>query len=125
MLGAIEKSKEIRPLRFNYLGQFDHESQSSDYVYKHTPGLQDVDYANHLTAGIEINSLIVNDQLVVHMMYSTTMFEKESITEFMHMYVQTLHRVIDFTLSQQNVHFTPSDFESARISQEDIELLFE
>ncbi|OMF34426.1 non-ribosomal peptide synthetase [Paenibacillus peoriae] len=125
MLGAIEKSKEIRPLRFNYLGQFDHESQSSDYVYKHTPGLQDVDFVNHLTAGIDINSLIVNDQLVVHMMYSTEMFEKESITEFMHMYVQTLHRVIDFTLSQQNVHFTPSDFESARISQEDIELLFE
>ncbi|MDN4082523.1 amino acid adenylation domain-containing protein [Paenibacillus polymyxa] len=125
MLGAIEKHTDIRPIRFNYLGQFDHESQSSDYVYRHTSDRQNVDNANHLTAAIEVNSLIVNDQLVIDMMYSTEIFEEESITEFMHMYVQAIIRIIDFTVRQQNVHFTPSDFETAQISQEDIELLFE
>lgn len=41
------------------------------------------------------------------------------------MYVQAIIQIIDFTVRQQNVHFTPSDFETAQISQEDIELLFE
>ncbi|QNR68536.1 hypothetical protein IAQ67_05625 [Paenibacillus peoriae] len=53
------------------------------------------------------------------------MFEKERIAKLMHMYVQTIQRMIDFTVTQQNSHFIPSDFESAQISQEDIELLFE
>ncbi|MGG4218359.1 amino acid adenylation domain-containing protein [Paenibacillus jamilae] len=125
MLGAIEKHTDIRPIRFNYLGQFDHESQSSDYVYRHTIDNQNVDNINHLTTAIEVNCLIVNDQLVIDMMYSTEMFEAENITEFMHMYVQAINQIIDFTVRQQNIHFSPSDFETAQINQEDIELLFE
>ncbi|MCM3598086.1 non-ribosomal peptide synthetase [Metabacillus idriensis] len=119
------KSDETSKIRLNYMGQFDKESQNDYYIFRENKLVGNVDLSNQLTTDIEINCMVINEQLDISIRYSQHLYTDVEMNKFLSLFLINLNKIIDYTLSKDCVHFTPSDFEGAKISQEDIETLFD
>ncbi|GKX65195.1 amino acid adenylation domain-containing protein [Inconstantimicrobium mannanitabidum] len=119
------KEQASKYVRFNYLGDFD------NIIDKEKFGISDVkfglssDNRNSLTALIDIVAIIVNKKLKITVEYSKNRFKDETIEKFIESYVETLNLILDKCSNKTVKEFTPSDFDAADISQEDLDALFE
>ncbi|MEC0090191.1 non-ribosomal peptide synthetase [Paenibacillus macquariensis] len=117
---------EDRAIRFNYLGQFDFHGPVLEFfdIAEDINGFMDRD--GQLSAPIEVNSAIINNALSISLKYSTGMFSKGEIERLLNIYLHHIRSIIQYTNKRlKEYHFTPSDFSSASITKEDIDILFE
>lgn len=112
-------------VRFNYLGDFD------NIVDKEGLDISDIEFnlcsdkKNPLTAIIDITAIIVSKKLKITVEYSKNRFNDETIEKFFESYIETINLILDKCLSKRYKEFTPSDFDVADISQEDLDALFD
>lgn len=124
LMGALEMSTEEPPIRFNYLGEIDYSmySDTLSVLYQCDTGL-DYDEKNGVTALIDINVIIVDSQLHVEMRFSNKL-NKQTMNRFFDQYMDNLRNVILHCTTSKKVQFTPSDFETVKVSQREIDSLF-
>ncbi|WP_150273724.1 non-ribosomal peptide synthetase [Paenibacillus tepidiphilus] len=125
LTSELPRDKGPSQLRFNYLGSFDSQAQSGDYIYAHDAVFPAMAEYEALTAVIEINCMIAERKLHYSIQYSQNNFNRGSMEEFNRLYSANLVRLIDLAASQSEISFTPSDFEFAGVSQQDLDTLFE
>ena len=118
------KSKEAKNVRFNYLGDFE------KVIDKEKLNISDINFGlssygkNTLTSLIDIN-VIKNEKIKISVEYSKKRYKYESIERLLEDYIKTLELILDTCNNKDYKEFTPSDFESIDISQEDLDSLFE
>lgn len=112
-------------VRFNYLGQFDSEVDTPLFSYSHIPSGPDVSPQNHMTAKIEINAMILKGTLEIDINYSQKAFNPETVKKFANDYINNLKEILTHIKNEDNVHFTPSDFDTVDLSEDDLAALFE
>ncbi len=112
-------------VRFNYLGQFDQEVDNPLFSYCHQPSGADVSPDNHMTAAVEINAMILKGILTVDIHYNRQAYKPEIMASFAEDYLKNLREILDHIKQEDNVHFTPSDFDTVDLSEEDLAALFE
>jgi amino acid adenylation domain-containing protein/non-ribosomal peptide synthase protein (TIGR01720 family) len=112
-------------IRFNYLGNFDDIANREEInIFNIECGL-DSDPNNKLTSLIDITTMIVNKNLKVSITYSNNKFKTETIKQLIDTYTKKISDILYYCWNKSNKEFTPSDFDSADISQEDLDMLFE
>lgn len=106
-------------VRFNYLGQFGEEVENPLFSYCATPTGPDVDPENHMTAAIEINAMILGGMFQASFLYNKEVFDQPSIESFKDSFISNLQEILEHIKGEDDVHFTPSDFDTLDGMDED------
>ncbi|MCR3759003.1 amino acid adenylation domain-containing protein [Clostridium felsineum] len=112
-------------IRFNYLGDFDNVIDGKLLDLNSISFGLNSGEENKLTALMDIEAMIINKKLQISITFSTNRFKEETIKDFINCYISELQSIGDFCSSKESKEFTPSDFDTVDISQEDLDSLFE
>ncbi|MGE5341490.1 MAG: amino acid adenylation domain-containing protein [Candidatus Omnitrophota bacterium] len=112
-------------LRFNYLGQFDREIQNASFSYSAQSTGSDIALENPMTAAIEINAMVLNGVYQADIAYNRQAHTSETIRTLGDNYIRNLKTILDHIKNEDDVHFTPSDFDTVQLSEDDLANLFE
>lgn len=115
---------ERREIRFNYLGQFDGALDNDLFSLSNMNHGPESSEQNYLTAKMEMNLLVVNNELKVELTYNKLAHSISTINNFMSNYMSHLTQLLNDIRGEGDIHFTPSDFDSAELSEEDLDVLF-
>ena len=120
-----EKDESMTELRFNYLGRFDKEADNHIFSYSHLKTGSETCLTNTMTAKLEINCMVVNDIFEFEILYNNKAYREETMSDFRDRYQSNLKNLISCTVDSEDVYFTPSDFETLDMDQEELDSLFE
>jgi non-ribosomal peptide synthase protein (TIGR01720 family) len=112
-------------IRFNYLGQFDREVENPLFSFCRERSGSDVALENHMTAVIEIDAMILSGEFSADIKYNKEVFNEAAISSFGDNYIKNLEMLLEHIRNEDNVHFTPSDFDTVDLSEDDLAALFE
>lgn len=113
-----------RYVRFNYLGDFTNES---DYDYVRLLNEQigsESSKENKLTCLLDINCFLVENKINVQLTYSKNNFIASTMEAFLDNLLNNIKMVINHCCNREKIEFTPSDFDVADLSMEDLKNLF-
>ncbi len=116
--------RDITEIRFNYLGQYDNLLDNKLAEYSSVSTGAEISTLNHMTANIEINCMVINRRFEIDVAYNKGLFSEERVSKFTRDFVNSLNEVIHHTINENDIYFTPSDFETLDIDQEDLDSLF-
>jgi amino acid adenylation domain-containing protein/non-ribosomal peptide synthase protein (TIGR01720 family) len=114
------EEREEKYIRFNYLGDFDN-------IIGDIPDIEfglDSDEENSLTSLMDIDAFIIKGRLKLKITYSKNKFSESTIRRFADKYTETIKSLLNQCIKNDSKEFTPSDFDAADISQEDLDSLF-
>ena len=120
-----EIDERMAELRFNYLGRFDKESDNEIFAYSHLKTGSESCLTNSMPAKLEINCMVINDMFEIEILYNEKAYKEETMSKFRDKYFRNLENIISYTVGSDEVYFTPSDFETLDMNQEELDSLFE
>ncbi|WP_068774886.1 non-ribosomal peptide synthetase [Paenibacillus sp. FJAT-26967] len=110
-------------VRFNYLGDFDAVMNNSWFSYANEDSGADSSPANQMTSLLDVNALVVNRQLSLTISYSRNRFKDETVVGFLSAYVTRLQAILQHCCEKDDTEYTPSDFETIELSQDELDSL--
>lgn len=113
----------ISEIRFNYLGQFDNEAENDLFFNCEEDIGKEIEETNHITAKVEINCMVVNGIFKMDMNYNQKAYDRDTMRGFQELYFSNLKALLQFMRQETEVYFTPSDFDTAGIVQEDLDTI--
>lgn len=113
-----------RLIRFNYLGDFDTVWDNPWFTLAEESSGLDTSRQNELTCLIDVQAMIVNQSLRLSMTYSRNRLTDETMAKLMAAYKEALTCILNHCVGNQVREYTPSDFETANLSQEELDSLF-
>ncbi len=119
-----DSEEKLSELRFNYLGQFDQELTNDLFEFSQVFHGSEVSLENIVTTKLEINAMVVQEKLQISANYNSKFHKNETISKFLESFLMNLSLIIDHTKDQKEIHFTPSDFETIDLEQEELDSLF-
>lgn len=108
-------------IRLNYLGDFD--SVINEYFSLADSGI-DIGEDNKLTSLMDINIMKINEQINISILFSRNNYEIETVQKILDCFVNKLDEIVKSCENKEDREFTPSDFDSVDISQDDLDILF-
>ncbi len=118
------KEVSLKYIRYNYLGEF---NGTEDYgIFEIMEGDVRIDCSdqNEATALIDVNSMVLKDKLKITFTYSRNRFLDETIEKLMNLYLSNIESIIQHCCSITTKEFTPSDFDTIDVSQDELDELF-
>ena len=112
------------PVRFNYLGQFDREVETPLFSYLNIDTGSDISLSNSMTAAIDIDAMIINGVYAIDFHYNSKAFGRQTMESFASNYMRNLKEILDHIRNEDDVHFTPSDFDTVNLGEDDLAALF-
>ncbi|WGU96907.1 amino acid adenylation domain-containing protein [Paenibacillus dendritiformis] len=111
-------------LRFNYMGEIDNHLLSPVLEMADEDTGSDICASNRLSCLVDVVAIVMDRKLQVRMSYSTAKFKRESMESFMNALMQRLSEVIHLCAGTGQSDFTPSDFETVKLTQDELNVLF-
>ncbi len=109
---------------FNYLGQFDQTLETSSEFQLTAESIgSPQSLAGKRSHLLEINSFIVEGQLLLNWTYSTNIHQAATIEQLVEAFVRELRSLIAHCTSLNEGGYTPSDFQLATITQSELDRL--
>ncbi|TQK75360.1 non-ribosomal peptide synthase protein (TIGR01720 family)/amino acid adenylation domain-containing protein [Brevibacillus sp. AG162] len=128
VLSALRgKLREVgrKRVRFNYLGVIDNQAPSEWIERSSLDTGPEQSGENVLTARLDIVAYVQDQRLSAVFTYSTRKFSPDTMERFASLWRLQVQRLIAHCMGKEDREFTPSDFETAGLSQEALDLLFE
>ncbi|MCX7920715.1 MAG: amino acid adenylation domain-containing protein [Clostridia bacterium] len=123
LAGCLKDDRE-KYIRFNFMGDFGNAFKNEFFELLDRHSGNEVSKKNQLTCLLDINCIIIDGRLKISIAYSRDKFTDTTITELIDKYSDNLKEIIGHCCNKETVEFTPSDFDAAEISQDELELLF-
>lgn len=121
MTGTLPPDPQRRRIRFNYLGDFDASFSGQRFTLSAERSGADSSPANPLTALLDINAMIVGGQLRFELTYSPQQVRGETAQRLSRALAGRVQAFIRHCCARDQVEFTPSDFETLDISQDELD----
>nr|BFF38255.1 hypothetical protein BACY1_00600 [Tenacibaculum mesophilum] len=122
--GLIKDSSFMFPeVRFNYLGEFGEEMNNDLFALWSLENGLESSKENKVTAKIEINIIIVNNQINYKIIYSQ-LIESSIINDLLIDFENQLREILMLIQNAEEIHYSPSDFSSATLDVDDLNNLF-
>ncbi|AZK48531.1 non-ribosomal peptide synthetase [Paenibacillus lentus] len=112
-----------RLLRFNYLGEIDNLLQGSSFLIGEEDIGNETCSSNKLACLVDVVAMVINRKLLVRLTYSEAMFDRESMENLLESFMQKIMEVIQLCLNTEP-EFTPSDFATLKLKQDELDILF-
>ncbi|NLR57660.1 amino acid adenylation domain-containing protein [Chitinophaga polysaccharea] len=124
LYGKFSDQHQEAPVRLNYLGQFDQDTDNDLFSYEDIFSGEDIDPENAPTACIEINAIVIYGRLKVEITYDSHYFTAHAATNFIEQYIAVLEEIIQHLLMAPGRYFTASDFDTSELDEDDLKALF-
>ncbi|WP_225445409.1 non-ribosomal peptide synthetase [Paenibacillus arenosi] len=111
-------------IRFNYMGEMDNSLPNSIIEISTEDTGVDVCPSNELTCLMDIVAIVIGKQLHLRITYDSAHFQPSEIERFTKVYMEQLSEMIRFCVEQKENDFTPSDFDTVHVSQDELDVLF-
>ncbi|MGG4267118.1 amino acid adenylation domain-containing protein [Peribacillus simplex] len=121
-MSELLPTTSITDVRFNYLGSMDTPLEHD--LYKNMHFNTTIHEENTMPVKIDINCLMSDGTFEIHFRYNKLAFHAETIRKFGESYMTNLKNIIYALLSTKELVFTASDFDTADISNTDLDSLF-
>lgn len=118
------ENQSVKHIRFNFLGDFDGINMNGLFEVSDANTGSDCAKNNEMTCLIDINALIKHGELEIRFTYSRNKFRDETMNNLLDLYKNKLLDMIEHCCNKVTREFTPSDFETVDISQEELDGLF-
>jgi amino acid adenylation domain-containing protein/non-ribosomal peptide synthase protein (TIGR01720 family) len=112
--------KKIREIRFNYLGQFPRGDDGDAISPAATFTTADIAAANPMTVKLEFNCLIVDSSFRFEIRYNRKEYRTATIERLVQGYLRHLREIVSCLQNEERPFFSPSDFDTAGIGQDDL-----
>jgi amino acid adenylation domain-containing protein/non-ribosomal peptide synthase protein (TIGR01720 family) len=120
----IDKEKPAPTgIRFNYLGEFELNKFFDLFEVSELETGAEIADRNHLTAGIEINARIQNSQLSAAIHYNAK--EESTVAALADALKENVAAIFETLENHGNTAFTPLEFETAGLNQQELDSLFD
>ncbi len=112
-------------IRLNYLGDFTNIQTSRFFELQ-----LDIDtgtdqaLSNPMTVPISLEMMVLDERLTVVMQYQSGRLFEDDMVNFVNSILKSLKDLIEHCLEKQNGTFTPSDFDTITISQDELDQIF-
>lgn len=93
--GQLGDSVKTSEIRFNYLGQFDHEVENELFSYVTASHGSEVDVANRMTAKLEFNLIAISGELVIEISYNCLAHKESTILKLKDLFFESLASILD------------------------------
>jgi len=120
-----ETNHGLPELRFNYLGQFADEFENDHFSYLPLHSGFDTAKENEMTAKMEFNLMVISGELHLALKYNQKAFKSSTATSIQKRYKHYIMTLIEYLKKESNVYFTPSDFNTLEIDQNELDALFD
>ena len=124
-LNNVDIETFLFDVRFNYLGQFSKELNNDVFNYSSFDTGSEIDSENSISYHIEINCMVINGELNMEINYNSNVIKGETIKRLNEKYFEHLNQIINHLRNEDDIHFTPSDFDAGELDEEDLKILFE
>ncbi len=121
----LSTSNEVPEIIFNYLGNFNEEIENDLFSLNNQKLRVDSDPLNFISAYWEWNLMIVNNELNFEVVYDSNAFSKTDMDTVVQLFEDNLANVIQYIKKEENIHFTPSDFNTLDLDQTELNALFD
>ncbi|MEM8510042.1 MAG: amino acid adenylation domain-containing protein [Bacteroidota bacterium] len=118
-------SAEPSEVRFNYLGQFGRELSNDLFTLERFSTGKESAQENRMTTKLEINAIVIDGVLQMEYLFNAKAHKKGTIENLSESFFAHLRVLIDFLKNNDDSLLTPSDFDTANISQQELDSLFE
>ncbi|WP_139487922.1 non-ribosomal peptide synthase/polyketide synthase [Brevibacillus dissolubilis] len=115
--------EEKAPISFNYLGEMDQDVNRGLFVESKLPTGQTVGGKIARSHSIEMNSIVLDGELVIHTTYNESEYDEQTIHELNRHYVQSLEQIIEHCIQQPMTERTPSDYGDTDITLEQLDAI--
>ncbi|MBY8914137.1 amino acid adenylation domain-containing protein [Bacillus sp. YC2] len=119
------KEHDQPELRFNYLGEVDQMlSGHPDYRMTYLGSGSESAIENDLTASLDLTAGIYDGLLTIDLISSASLFDKEELEELLDQFILQLSHIAAHCSDKEETDFTPSDFETASFTLDEMDSLF-
>lgn len=117
-------NKDVRSVRFNYLGDFGNEDDYSEFSLIGKSLKVDTDDENEFQPLLDVNIMLQKEQLQVDISYCSKEFYELTIATLADEFMNQINQLTVQCKEEKDVTFTPSDFKDSDITQDDLDMLF-
>ncbi|MFF2888656.1 amino acid adenylation domain-containing protein [Paenibacillus sp. NPDC057967] len=110
-------------VRFNFMGDFDSEFRNEWFHLAEESSGAESGRRNALTALIDIHAIVVRSKLRVSATYSANRFLSSTVESWMQAYRNRLAAVVAHCCEKEAAEYTPSDFDTIKLSQDELDSL--
>ncbi|SFB46071.1 condensation domain-containing protein, partial [Clostridium frigidicarnis] len=113
----------VKPqISFNYLGDFNNDSNNDIFQISELSTGNAVSKDSHMLYKIDINAVINNGVLVFAFGYNSYEFNDDNVNEFVQKYKECLYNLINHCINKKQTEMTPSDVSNYNVSIEQLEM---
>ncbi|MGI9290684.1 MAG: non-ribosomal peptide synthase/polyketide synthase [Gammaproteobacteria bacterium] len=107
---------------FNYLGQID-KATSGDNLFSMASGVRGLEQGQDdpRPHALDIHSAVSNEQLQISVIYSSGLWDEDTLKTFAQNYIDKLRELTAACLTKEQRAYAPSDFPLADITQEQLD----
>ncbi len=113
--------RQHKPVRLNYLGELDTTMNRTLFTLSAEESGLESEPHNPLTALIDMNAWIAGGCLQVQITYSRNRFYPSTMRKVSDQLEGNLRRILAHCCTKGDSEYTPSDFDTARLSQEELD----
>jgi non-ribosomal peptide synthase protein (TIGR01720 family) len=114
--GFKNELKRKPQISFNYLGQFDADTNKGSFVPSTISAGSSVSQDSSRTYSIDINAIVSSGKLFINLNYNRNEFSEERMLNFLSDFKKHLMLIIDHCISKEDTTNTPSDFTYSNLS---------
>lgn len=120
-----QPASPVSEVRFNYMGHFDDEFDNDLFSYTGSYGSEDTAPENQLTTKLDFNMMIIKGRLQIEIAFNKEAHKVSAMTMLLDSFVQYLNMILEHTRNEDDIHFSPSDFDAVAIDQNELDSLFD
>ena len=121
----IHDSYENARVRFNYLGDMTYLEDCAYVTDVHLCEPRYTDSSHFASCPMEINIVLMKRRLSILIGYDDDYFNKDTIERFLRLYGSNIVKVMNYCINKAEMQYTPSDFDSIDITQDELNYLFD
>ncbi len=119
-----ENKDKLTEVRLNYLGRFDTEFNNELFSFNTEHHGSDVDPNNMMTAKLELNLMVIYGKLNLDINFNRETHKESTILWFKYTFFNNLEIILEHIRNEDDIHFTPSDFDAVDLNDEELHALF-
>ncbi|QOT00620.1 amino acid adenylation domain-containing protein [Brevibacterium sp. JNUCC-42] len=124
LAGQFSQSQEKR-IRFNFLGEVDNQLDNQYLSLAHEETGPDISLQNAMTCLIEINAMIKEKRLQLSLTYNKSKHNQVAMQHFLDNIITNTSHILNHCCQSEEIQdFTPSDFTTVNLTQDDLDDLF-
>jgi len=110
-------------IEFNYLGQFDTDTQSQPFKIIQKSTGTGIEQSIHRPVALEINAVVIANQLQITITYNQKQFKTQTIQKLIDAFKSALTDLVAFCSTRKESEKTASDFHYNQLNQEEFSSL--